>query len=69
MPHVTGSSMIEEVEGRVIGAFTYPFEFWTRDGKRQVARGHFENDSQAEAWVKEHKPDEYKAGLEMRRFD
>lgn len=29
-------------------------------------QGYFANDAAAEAWVKEHYPDEYKGGIEMR---
>ena len=62
--------MFETVDRAVvIGAFTWPYEFWARDGKRQIGqRRLFENDDEAEQWVKARYPDEYRAGLEMRKF-
>lgn len=68
----------ESVNGIVIGAMLVPYEFWideprreyvTRNGKRRVARGGFENDQQAVEWFKENYPDEYKQGVEMRVWD
>lgn len=54
----------------VIGAFTWPYEFWTRDGKCQISpRRLFESDDEAEQWFRERYPDEYKRGAEMRRFE
>lgn len=54
----------------IIGAFTWPYEFWTRDGKRQICqRRLFESDDEAEQWFKEHYPDDYKIGVEMRRYE
>lgn len=35
----------------------------------KIAKGHFENDDQAEEWFKENYPDWYKKGVEMRCFD
>lgn len=58
---------IEEVDATVIGSFCWPYEFW-RDGKR-IAHGHFESDAEAEAWFKENYADEYRVGVEMRRFE
>jgi hypothetical protein len=59
----------DDVNGCVIGAVTFPYEFWTLDGKRRIDRGFFENDSEAEAWIKEKYPAEYKQGIDMRCFD
>ena len=69
MPHVTGSSMIEETSCRIIGAFTWPYEFWTTDGKRKIAHGQFESDNEAALWFANKYPSEFSAGAEMRRFD
>jgi len=63
--------MIESVDRAIIiGAFAWPYEFWTRDGKRQIGRRLlFESDAEAEAWFKVNYPAEYAAGVEMRRFE
>lgn len=54
----------------IIGPFTWPYEFWTRDGKTKITdRRLFESDEQAEAWFKENYPIEYKRGVEMRRYN
>ena len=71
-------SMVEDVNGIVIGDFLVPYEFWIdeprpgyqhRHGKRCVAKKWFENDEQAVEWFKENYPDEYKHGAEMRVWD
>lgn len=64
-------TMIDTVDRAVIiGAFTWPYQFWTRDGKRQIGREMlFESDDEAESWFKEHYPEEYKIGVEMRKFE
>lgn len=60
----------EDVRGVVIGDVTATYEFWTRDDRpRRFARGAFPTDAHAEAWVREHHPEEYAAGVEMRVFD
>jgi len=80
MTHHFSNPWAEEVNGTVIGAFTTPYEFWadeprqeyqTKRGtpKRRVCAGHFENDDQAIAFVKERFPYDFKRGLEMRVFD
>lgn len=61
--------MIEQVDGTIIGEFTYPFEFWTRDGKRQIASGFFANDDEAIEHFKSHYPDWFRQGVEMRRYE
>ena len=64
----------EDVNGQVIGAFTYPYEFWTLaknepDGiARKIAKGHFQNDQEAEEWFKEKFPQHFKTMVEMRVF-
>lgn len=63
------------VRGTIIGPITVPYEFWIVDEiagqpfDRRLDRGFFEDDDQAEAWVKEHYPAEYAKGIEMRVFD
>jgi hypothetical protein len=52
----------------VIGAITWPYEFWTLDGQL-IDRGHFESDAEAECWVKEKYPQHYKNKIEVRVFD
>ena len=70
----------ESVNGTVIGAITWPYEFWINEPcewlrtkrevpLRRVAKGHFTNDDQAIAWFKENYPKEFKYGVEMRCFD
>lgn len=59
----------EEVNGTIIGGYSWPYEFWTRDGKDRIARGHFESDEEAVAWFQEKYPAEFKVGAEMRVFD
>lgn len=54
----------------IIGSFTWPYEFWTRDGIHQIdKRRLFESDDEAEQWFKEHYPTEYAVGVEMRRYE
>lgn len=66
---------IEEVNGTVIGGFTRPYQFWTAKpdqvtGKRRkLGEGHFEDDAEAEGWIKQRYPAEYARGIEMRCFD
>ncbi len=60
---------VEEVNGTVIGDFTYPYQFWTTDGKRKICQGHFANDDEAVAWFKKNYPDNFKAGADMRCYD
>jgi hypothetical protein len=65
------------VRGECIGAFTHPYEFWTSKNSGypcylppyRFARGYFENDGEAEIWVRTHYPAEYAQGIEMRCFD
>lgn len=59
----------DDVNGIIIGDVTFPYQFWTLDGKHRIDKGFFVNDAEAEAWVKEHYPAEYKAGIDMRCFD
>jgi hypothetical protein len=59
----------EEVNGIVIGAYCWPYEFWSKDGQHRIAHNGFENDEQAIAWFKENFPAEFSAGVEMRVFD
>ena len=61
--------MIEETDCRIIGAHTWPYEFWTKDGKRKIAARLFETDSDAIAWFQINYPSEFRTGAEMRRFD
>lgn len=77
MPVLT-NPFTEVVSGTIIGRYTYPYEFWInedrweyvdKDGKRRVAKGNFENDTQAIAWFKENYPTEFKKGVEMRVWD
>jgi hypothetical protein len=64
------SYFTDDVRGIVIGAVTVPYEFWTR-GEHPIRfdRGGFTSDADAEQWVREHYPEEYAAGVEMRVFD
>ena len=70
----------ESVNGTVIGAITWPYEFWIEEPReeyqtkrgtpgRRVDKGLFTNDDQAIAWFKENYPKEFKYGVEMRCFD
>jgi hypothetical protein len=70
----------ESVNGIVIGAVTFPYEFWIDEPRREyqhktgvptrrVDKGFFENDEQAIAWFKENYPAEFKHGVEMRVFE
>ena len=66
----------EHVRGTIIGDVTFPYQFWawreygwTLRYYECIARGSFRNDDEAEAWVKEHYPDDYANGIEMRCFD
>lgn len=59
----------EVVNGIVVGRFTWPYEFWTRDGKTRIAGCSFENDEQAVTWFRENYPAQFAAGVEMRVFD
>jgi len=68
----------DDVNGTIIGGLSVPYEFWideprpewvTRNGKRRVAKGYFENDEQAIGWLKEHCHAEFAAGCEMRVWD
>lgn len=62
---------VEEVRGTIVGRYTRPYQFWTKDepnGQRCIARGHFENDDEAVAWFKESHPDWFKRGVEMRVY-
>lgn len=77
MPVMT-SPFTEVVSGTIIGAYTYPYEFWIKedrweyvdkDGKRRVAKGNFENDTKAVEWFKANYPAEFKQGVEMRVWD
>jgi len=70
--------LIDETDGIIIGGDWRPYEFWideprkeyqTRNGKRRVAKGEFDNDEQAIAWFKENYPAEFKQGVEMRVWD
>lgn len=74
-----GSSPFDEyVNGTIIGGTEVPYEFWIdeprpecvdRDGKRRVAKGNFETDSEAVAWFRENHPVEFAHGVEMRCWD
>lgn len=69
----------EEVNGVIIGGDTWPYEFWTRGAeillgnghKPQcfLGKGHFASDTEAESYAKNHWPDEYAKGIEMRVYD
>lgn len=60
----------EEASGRVVGEFTYPYRFFTRE---DVEIGHnakfFVSDDEAVEWFKFAHPDEFKRGVEMRKYD
>ena len=58
----------EQVNGIIIGGDTQPYEFWSKDGKERIDRGHFENDETAIAWFKERYPEWFQRGVEMRVF-
>ena len=59
----------EAVDGSiVIGDVLFPYQFWTRDGKREIARGLFANDEEAVKWFQENHRQEYRYGAEMRAF-
>lgn len=57
----------EEVNGTVVGTFTWPYEFWA--GGRRIAKGLFENDERAVAWFRKNYPEQFKIGVEMRVFE
>ncbi len=59
--------MLEEVKGVVIGSFYRYYEFW--EGVQRIAKGHFVDDDQAEAWFKESRPECYEVGVEMRVWE
>ena len=68
---------MDDVNGTIIGPFTNPYEFWYTFPQGHVLagmttrldRGFFETDEEAKEWVKEHYPEEYRHGIEMRVFD
>jgi len=70
----------EVVRGTIIGGEGWYYEFWqTKDHPEckppfcfkpgRIDRGHFANDEEAEAYVKQYHPTEYRFGVEMRCFD
>jgi len=66
------SWLVEDVNGTIIGAVTWPYEFWTtgeEHGNWRIDCNYFENDEDAVAWFKEKYPDWFKRGVEMRVFE
>jgi hypothetical protein len=62
--------MIDTVDRAIIiGSFTKHYAFYTRDGKTKIAEGNFENDTEAEQWLKQRYPNQYSIGVEMRCYD
>jgi hypothetical protein len=61
--------LVENVNGIIIGDVTFPYEFWTKDGKERIDRNFFVDDDDAVAWFKERHPEQFAAGVEMRVFD
>lgn len=67
--------MIDDfTRGEIIGEITRPYQFWTNPTEFQPARclakGWFENDEQAIAFIKEKFPEMFPTpGCEMRRYD
>jgi hypothetical protein len=66
----------DDVRGFVIGDVTVPYEFWMDEEitpgykvPRCVARSHFANDTEAEAWFKANYPIEYAQSVTMRVYD
>jgi hypothetical protein len=60
-------TIIDSVRGMIIGEVTWPYEFW-KDGHK-IAWDFFNNDDEAKAWFKEHYPEFWRQGVEMRVFD
>ena len=63
------AGLYEDVRGTIIGEVTFPYEFWTKDGKERIDRNFFSTDEEAVAWFKERHPAQFAAGVEMRVFD
>jgi hypothetical protein len=63
--------LVENVNGIIIGDVTFPYEFWSKDGKEKIHHGKefFTGDEEAIAWFKANYPAEYAKGVEMRVFD
>lgn len=59
----------EVVNGIIVGAVTFPYEFWERDGSARIARGHFETDDEAIEWFRVTCPEAFKRGADMRVFE
>ncbi len=61
------NGLVDYVNGTVIGAFTHAYRFY-QNGRRLTRMLYFVDDDEAEAWVEENYPDEYKSGIEMRCY-
>jgi hypothetical protein len=61
----------DEPRGILIGSdFRARYKFFTRNGRQFHYRDeYFDSDAEAEAWVREHYPDHYAAGVGMRVWD
>lgn len=59
--------MIEYVNGTIIGTVYHAYRFF-RDGRRLTRLLYFVDDDEAEAWFRKNYPNEYQAGVEMRRY-
>lgn len=66
----------DDVRGTIIGGDRRHYEFWTeeRDEVRciwpsRIAEGEFANDDEALAWFREHYPEHFAKGCEMRVWD
>ncbi len=57
----------DDVRGKIIGGDNAPYEFWNDEGR--FARGHFDNDDEAVEYIRDHYPEKYNAGFEMRVFE
>lgn len=67
----------DDVRGTVVGDQHTYYEFWTAKNSGyptyldpyKITSGYFCNDADAELWIKNHQPDLYLSGIEMRAFD
>ena len=62
------SGLFEHVNGTVIGTFYHAYRFYSHDRRCLTRTLYFVDDDEAEAWVKESYPDEYRTGVEMRCY-
>lgn len=63
-----GVQMIE-VDARIIGGFDFVYRFYSHSGKPLTAFRLFANDDEAIEWFRANFPDDYKRGVEMRRYE